>query len=82
MQELENNDKYKFLNDIYDDFFYLISSNPDDFKPEKTNMENKIEVVPNSNIEKELTIQNSEETLVLEDKNKNSGTSFHAGTNF
>lgn len=41
MQELEKNelpknDKYKFLNDIYDDFFYLISSNPDGFNPEKS----------------------------------------------
>lgn len=42
MQELEKNElpkneKYKFLNDIYDDFFYLISSNPDNFDPDKTN---------------------------------------------
>lgn len=35
--ELSKNEKYKFLNDIYDDFFYLISSNPDNFDPDKTN---------------------------------------------
>lgn len=44
MQELEKselpkNDKYKFLNDIYDDFFYLISSNTDGFDSEKVNAE-------------------------------------------
>lgn len=47
MQELEKNelpknDKYKFLNDIYDDFFYLISSNPDGFNPEKTGTEKQL----------------------------------------
>lgn len=47
MQELEKNelpknDKYKFLNDIYDDFFYLISSNPDGFNPEKTDTEKQL----------------------------------------
>lgn len=66
MQESEKNDKYKFLNDIYDDFFYLISSNPDSFESEKTISENKIEIAANSNIE----IPNSEKAIILEDKNK------------
>lgn len=88
MQELEKNelpknDKYKFLNDIYDDFFYLISSNPDAFDPEKTDVESNATVQKsiginsksNLNTEKEIPKINVEEKKIetavsIEDKKK------------
>lgn len=77
--ELPKNDKYKFLNDIYDDFFYLISSNPDDFNSEKTNADVAVQKLTNTesnlNTEKELPKKiveekTSEATISLEDKKK------------
>lgn len=42
MKDLEENNKSKnqFLNDLYDDFFYLISSNPEEFDSQKKNSTN------------------------------------------
>lgn len=88
MQELEKNelpknDKYKFLNDIYNDFFYLISSNPDSFDSEKADAETNVAVKKtintnnesNVNIEKEIPKINVEDkkvetTISLKDKKK------------
>ncbi len=87
MQELEKdelpkNDKYKFLNDIYNDFFYLISSNPDDIDSEKSNLESNTDVQKTDITEKadnkstqnfekeipEINVEDKKTDISLEDK--------------
>lgn len=81
MQELEKNElpkneKYKFLNDIYDDFFYLISSNPDNFDPDKTNSVSNAEEQKSINISKANAESNlNTEKIDVEEKKQETAVS-------
>lgn len=81
MQELEKNElpkneKYKFLNDIYDDFFYLISSNPDNFDPDKTNSVSNAEEQKSINISKANAESNlNTEKINVEEKKQETAVS-------
>lgn len=66
--ELPKNEKYKFLNDIYDDFFYLISSNPDKFDPDKTNIATNIESQRTVNTESNLNAEKEIPKIDVEEK--------------
>lgn len=80
MQELEKNelpknDKYKFLNDIYDDFFYLISSNPDRFDPEKNNEEVAVQKPSNTSSESNLKVEEEVPKINVEEKKQETAVS-------
>lgn len=80
MQELEKNelpknDKYKFLNDIYDDFFYLISSNPDRFDPEKTNEEVAVQKSSSTTSESNLKVEEKVPKINVEEKKQETAVS-------
>lgn len=74
--ELPKNEKYKFLNDIYDDFFYLISSNPDNFDPDKTNSVSNAEEQKSINISKANAESNlNTEKIDVEEKKQETAVS-------